>query len=141
MASSRAHYDPRSPAWCRAWRACLAVLLLLACAHVTSAASPRTGGDGAGTGRHSDNWAVLVCTSRFWFNYRHVANTLSVYHTVRRMGIPDSQIVLMLADDMPCNDRNSYKAQVFNDQNHALNMYVVACGCAQGSGCHPVPRA
>ncbi|CAN0541573.1 unnamed protein product, partial [Scytosiphon promiscuus] len=31
-----------------------------------------------------------VCTSRFWFNYRHVANTLSVYHTVRRLGIPDS---------------------------------------------------
>lgn len=75
-----------------------------------------------------------MCTSRFWFNYRHVANTLSIYHTVRRMGIPDSQIVLMLADDMPCNDRNSFKGQVFNDQNHALNMCVcyrrVACGQA-----------
>ena len=21
-------------------------------------------------GRHTNNWAVLVCTSRYWFNYR-----------------------------------------------------------------------
>uniref|UniRef100_A0A7N0V672 GPI-anchor transamidase n=1 Tax=Kalanchoe fedtschenkoi TaxID=63787 RepID=A0A7N0V672_KALFE len=28
---------------------------------------------------HTNNWAVLVCTSRFWFNYRHMANTLSLY--------------------------------------------------------------
>ena len=26
---------------------------------------------------HTSNWAVLVSTSRFWFNYRHVANVLS----------------------------------------------------------------
>lgn len=31
------------------------------------------------------------------FNYRHVANSLSIYRTVRRLGIPDSNIVLMLA--------------------------------------------
>ena len=62
----------------------------------------------------SNNWAVLVCTSRFWFNYRHVANTLAMYHTVKRLGIPDSQIILMLADDMPCNARNAYKTQVFH---------------------------
>jgi glycosylphosphatidylinositol transamidase (GPIT) subunit GPI8 len=28
---------------------------------------------------HTNNWAVLVDTSRFWFNYRHVANVLSIY--------------------------------------------------------------
>lgn len=27
---------------------------------------------------HTNNWAVLVSTSRFWFNYRHMANTLSL---------------------------------------------------------------
>eukprot|EP00961_Rhodomonas_salina_P292353 3932872-Rhodomonas_salina.5 len=32
-----------------------------------------------GTGRHVDNWAVVVDTSRYWFNYRHVSNTLAVY--------------------------------------------------------------
>lgn len=28
--------------------------------------------------------AVLVGTSRFWFNYRHTANTLGIYHHVKR---------------------------------------------------------
>ncbi|XP_027062146.1 uncharacterized protein [Coffea arabica] len=72
---------------------------------------------------HTNNWAVLVCTSRFWFNYRHMANTLSLYRTVKRLGIPDERIILMLADDMACNARNKYPAQVFNNENHRLNLY------------------
>ena len=44
---------------------------------------------------HTNNWAVLVDTSRFWFNYRHVANVLSVYRSVKRLGIPDSQVALL----------------------------------------------
>jgi hypothetical protein len=56
-------------------------------------------------GEHASNWAVLVCASRSWFNYRHVANTLSMYRTVKRLGIPESNIILMLADDMVCARR------------------------------------
>ncbi|XP_004248205.1 uncharacterized protein [Solanum lycopersicum] len=77
----------------------------------------------ATTTMHTNNWAVLVCTSRFWFNYRHMANTLSLYRTVKRLGIPDERIILMLADDMACNTRNKYPAQVFNNENHRLNLY------------------
>jgi hypothetical protein len=62
-----------------------------------------------GEGGHTNNWAVLVCTSRFWFNYRHVANTLSMYRTVKRLGIPDSNIILMLSDDVACNPSNFLK--------------------------------
>lgn len=29
----------------------------------------------------------------------------------------------MLADDMACNARNKYPAQVFNNENHWLNLY------------------
>ncbi|KAM9324903.1 GPI-anchor transamidase [Gastrophryne carolinensis] len=72
---------------------------------------------------HTNNWAVLVCTSRFWFNYRHVANTLSVYRSVKRLGIPDSHIILMLADDMACNPRNPKPATVFSHKNMELNVY------------------
>lgn len=32
---------------------------------------------------------MQVCASRYWFNYRHVANTLSIYRSVKRLGIPD----------------------------------------------------
>lgn len=72
---------------------------------------------------HTNNWAVLVCTSRFWFNYRHMANTLSMYRTVKRLGIPDSQIILMLSDDVSCNSRNLYPGAVFNNMDHSLDLY------------------
>ncbi|KAI3660562.1 hypothetical protein MP638_000102 [Amoeboaphelidium occidentale] len=72
---------------------------------------------------HTNNWAVLVCTSRFWFNYRHIANTLSIYRTVKRLGIPDSHIILMLADDVACNPRNRYPATVFNNKDRKLDLY------------------
>ncbi|XP_019165621.1 PREDICTED: putative GPI-anchor transamidase [Ipomoea nil] len=100
------------------------LLLLATC--VYSAILSDASSDGAAstaTTMHTNNWAVLVCTSRFWFNYRHMANTLSLYRTVKRLGIPDERIILMLADDMACNARNKYPAQVFNNENHRLNLY------------------
>lgn len=72
---------------------------------------------------HTNNWAVLVSTSRFWFNYRHMANVLSMYRTVKRLGIPDSQIILMLSDDVACNSRNLFPGAVFNNKDHALDLY------------------
>ncbi|KAH6633027.1 peptidase C13 family-domain-containing protein [Boeremia exigua] len=74
-------------------------------------------------GEHTSNWAVLVGTSRFWFNYRHLANVLSLYRTVKRLGIPDSQIILMLPDDMACNPRNAFPGAVFNNADRALDLY------------------
>ncbi|KAI5793126.1 peptidase C13 family-domain-containing protein [Geopyxis carbonaria] len=73
--------------------------------------------------QHTSNWAVLVSTSRFWFNYRHLANVLSMYRTVKRLGIPDSQIILMLADDVACNPRNIFPASVFNNADRGLDLY------------------
>ncbi|XP_013771769.1 GPI-anchor transamidase-like [Limulus polyphemus] len=72
---------------------------------------------------HTNNWAVLVCTSRFWFNYRHVANVLSFYRSVKRLGIPDSQIILMIADEMACNARNPRPATIYNNAHHHINVY------------------
>ncbi|MCJ1280502.1 glycosylphosphatidylinositol anchor biosynthesis [Puttea exsequens] len=75
------------------------------------------------TAHHTSNWAVLVSTSRFWFNYRHLANVLSLYRTVKRLGIPDSQIILMLPDDMACNPRNAFPGTVYNNADRALDLY------------------
>ncbi|CAA2987655.1 GPI-anchor transamidase [Olea europaea subsp. europaea] len=98
----------------------ISINLLFFCNAIPSLAF---GSSSATTTMHTNNWAVLVCTSRFWFNYRHMANTLSLYRTVKRLGIPDERIILMLADDMACNARNKYPAQVFNNENHRLNLY------------------
>ncbi|KAK9472235.1 peptidase C13 family-domain-containing protein [Dipodascopsis tothii] len=81
-------------------------------------------GDQAGAETtHTNNWAVIVSTSRFWFNYRHLANALSMYRTVKRLGIPDSQIILMLADDVACNPRNTFPGTVYNNADRALDLY------------------
>lgn len=72
---------------------------------------------------HTNNWAVIVDTSRFWFNYRHAANVLSIYRSVKRLGIPDSHIIMMLSDDMACNPRNPRPATVFNNENEKINVY------------------
>lgn len=74
-------------------------------------------------GGHTNNWAVLVCTSKFWFNYRHIANTLGMYRTVKRLGIPDSHIVLMLADDAACNPRNKFPGNVWAASHKRLDLY------------------
>ncbi|CAG0887197.1 unnamed protein product [Cyprideis torosa] len=78
---------------------------------------------GSSESSHSNNWAVILDTSRFWFNYRHEANALSLYRSVKRLGIPDSQIILMIADDMACNARNPKPGSVFNNAQQHINVY------------------
>lgn len=73
--------------------------------------------------KHTNNWAVLVSTSRFWFNYRHMANVLSFYRTVKRLGIPDDQVIVMLSDDVACNARNPFPGAVYNVHDHKLDLY------------------
>ncbi|KAL7278312.1 hypothetical protein ACG7TL_008288 [Trametes sanguinea] len=72
---------------------------------------------------HTNNWAVLVCASRYWFNYRHMANALGMYRTVKRLGIPDSNIILMLADDVACNPRNKFPGCVYSSSAKTLDLY------------------
>ncbi|GBE85948.1 GPI-anchor transamidase [Sparassis crispa] len=72
---------------------------------------------------HTSNWAVLVCASRYWFNYRHMANALGMYRTVKRLGIPDSNIILMLADDVACNARNKFPGCVYANRGRHLDLY------------------
>ncbi|EPX73655.1 pig-K [Schizosaccharomyces octosporus yFS286] len=72
---------------------------------------------------HTNNWAVLISTSRFWFNYRHAANVLGIYRSVKRLGIPDSQIILMIADDYACNSRNLFPGTVFDNADRDMDLY------------------
>ena len=72
---------------------------------------------------NTNTWAVIVDASRFWFNYRHSANALSMYRTVKRLGIPDSRIVLMLADDAACDARNPQHGRMYNDVNRGVELY------------------
>ncbi|KAG0706895.1 peptidase C13 family-domain-containing protein [Suillus ampliporus] len=111
-----------------------ACLLLLACfatwavgttgsiAPAVERAADFFGRHNSGSG-HTNNWAVLVCASRYWFNYRHMANALGMYRTVKRLGIPDSNIILMLADDVACNTRNKFAGSVYAEAGRHLDLY------------------
>ena len=52
-----------------------------------------------------------------------MANTLGMYRTVKRLGIPDSHIILMLADDVACNSRNPTPGSVWSSEEKALDLY------------------
>lgn len=45
------------------------------------------------------------------------------YRTVKRLGIPDSNIILMLADDVACNPRNSFPSKVYANSGRHLDLY------------------
>jgi len=42
---------------------------------------------------------------------------------VKRLGIPDSNIILMLADDVACNPRNQFPATVYSSKSHPIDLY------------------
>lgn len=65
----------------------------------------------------TNNWAILVCTSRYWFNYRHLANIITVYEDIKKLGIPDENIILMNGLDVVCDSRNSFPGSLFNSAN------------------------
>ena len=52
-----------------------------------------------------------------------MANTMTMYRTVKRLGIPDSQIILMLADDAACNARNMFPGTIYSNANRLLDLY------------------
>jgi len=35
---------------------------------------------------NNNNWIVIVNTSRYWFNYRHLTNALTIYSIVKKLG-------------------------------------------------------
>ena len=51
----------------------------------------------------ADNWAVLVAGSMGWYNYRHQADVCHAYQILHQHGIPDSNIIVMMYDDLAEN--------------------------------------
>ncbi|XP_077322869.1 legumain [Lithobates pipiens] len=65
-------------------------------------------------GKH---WVVLVAGSNDWYNYRHQADVCHAYQIVRKNGIPDEQIVVMMYDDIAHNKKNPTKGIIINRFN------------------------
>lgn len=61
----------------------------------------------------TSNHAVIVSASKYWFNYRHNSNALSIYRVLKYKGFRDDNIILMLADDFVSNARNPAKNEIY----------------------------
>ena len=66
-------------------------------------------------------WAVLVCGSKGWDNYRHQASLFRMYGLLRR-GIPEQQIITMFYDDIATHPNNQFPGKV---RKAALGFLVV----------------
>ncbi|KAM4014581.1 legumain [Anomaloglossus baeobatrachus] len=86
-------------------------LLLLGLAALSSAMPVEEPEDG---GKH---WVVLVAGSNGWYNYRHQADLCHAYQIVKKNGIPDEQIVVMMYDDIANNEENPTKGIIINRPN------------------------
>lgn len=40
----------------------------------------------------SNLYAILVSTSKYWFNYRQSANIIKIYHHLKQFGIDDEDV-------------------------------------------------
>lgn len=71
---------------------------------------------------------VLLCIGdRYYFNYRHSANAVALYKHLKEVGnIPDSNIILMLADDLICDARNPLPGQVYISEGSSWSGSVSA---------------
>jgi legumain len=68
---------------------------------------------------HAANWAVIMAGSSGYSNYRHQADACHAYQVVLKNGIPESNIILMMYDDVANARENPFPGQVFNKPTKA----------------------
>ncbi|KAJ7125881.1 hypothetical protein C8R46DRAFT_1146815 [Mycena filopes] len=69
---------------------------------------------GASTSNHTNNWAVLVCASRYWFNYR---DGETVRHPRLEHYLDAGRTTLA------CNARNRFPGSVYANPGRGLDLY------------------
>jgi legumain len=60
------------------------------------------------------HWALIVAGSNEWGNYRHQADACHAFQIMKKNGIPEENIVLMMYDDIAHNEENPTPGVVIN---------------------------
>lgn len=60
------------------------------------------------------HWAVVIAGSSGWGNYRHQADVCHAYQVLRRGGLTDAHIVVMMYDDIAGNSENPHPGEIYN---------------------------
>ena len=72
-------------------------------------------------GTSAANWALLVAGSTGYGNYRHQADVCHAYQVLKNHGFPESNIIVMMKDDVANSYRNPVKGIII--------VVVVCCCC------------
>lgn len=59
-------------------------------------------------------WALLVAGSNEYYNYRHQADICHAFHVLKSHGIPESNIIVMMSDDIAHNEENPTPGLIIN---------------------------
>ena len=70
-----------------------------------------------------DTHALIVSASRYFHNYRHMSNALLFYDMLRRLGLPDSRIVLMIAGLLPCDVHNTERPFMYGNLSRRRTLF------------------
>ena len=62
----------------------------------------------------ADNWAVLVCGSFSFEEYRHHADVSHAYQVLKAGGINPDHIVTLMYNDVPFDEQNPFPGQLYN---------------------------
>lgn len=92
----------------------------------TQAINKVEGGDVYYAREVKDHWALLVCSSTGWSNYRHTADVMDMYRMLRSMNYPADHIVVVAQRDLCTNANNLHPDSIFNWQGTAT--YVLNSG-------------
>ncbi|XP_074596284.1 legumain-like [Brevipalpus obovatus] len=88
---------------------CFYLIVCLCNVIITSFANPTT--------KSGQNWAVLVAGSSTYYNYRHQANLCHAYQDLVAHGIPQSNIITMMYDDVANDPANPHPGVLINQPN------------------------
>ncbi|VDM52014.1 unnamed protein product [Angiostrongylus costaricensis] len=68
-------------------------------------------------------YALLVAGSNGWWNYRHQADTAHAFQLLKKNGVPEDNIIVMMYDDIADDPDNPFPGKLFN-RPHGPDVYA-----------------
>lgn len=68
----------------------------------------------SGVNEEGTHWALLIAGSAGYGNYRHQADVAHAYQVLKRAGLQEEHIVVMMADDVAYSFENPHPGELYN---------------------------
>jgi len=82
--------------------------------HSPATPAPSSAPSPAAPPGEGQNWVVIAAGSKTYGNYRHQADACHAYQVVKAGGVPESNIILMMEDDVANDQENPFPGKLFN---------------------------